>query len=350
MHWQRTLKRTVELAGVGLHSGMSVRVRVQPAPADTGVVFRVLRRSATATVRAHIAHVDDRKSQLCTQLTCATGEDDASTVSVSTVEHLMAALTAASISNALVDVDALDANASHQSVELPILDGSSLNFVDALYDAGIASFRGAPQRYIRIERPVQVLMDDKAAWLLPIPQRLGATPVRSPTLELSVQVNFAHKGLGTTFQRFTLDGADPDATLAAFRSELAPARTFTFEDEIAWMRSHGLALGGSLDNAIVFTTSRDANSSASDDTESARAPGVETPSPSARVLNPRGLRFPDDEWTRHKLLDCIGDVGLAGLPLHGYFFATSPGHALTHKLLRALFSDSANYSEVTVES
>lgn len=308
--WQRTLARTVELAGVGLHSGAPVTVRLQPAAAGSGVVFR----HAAASTAAHISHVDARRSRLCTAVS-----------TVGTVEHLMAALAAARVTNALVELTG--------GAEMPILDGSSLAFVDAVDEAGVQELRGHAQRVLRVERPVQVLLEDKAAWLLPLPKRLGAETVSVPTLRVAVQVNFAHKGLGTTECSFTL-GADPDANLAAFRAQIAPARTFTFEDEIAQLRAHGLARGGSLDNAVVF-----------------RDPAAVTPETPARdrVLNAEGLRFPGDEWTRHKLLDCIGDLALAGLPLHGCFFATSPGHALTHELLRELFRDPGNYSELELE-
>lgn len=310
--WQRTLARATELAGVGLHSGASVRLRLQPADADTGVVFRV---AATGEeTRAHVSCVDATRSRLCTQLGA-----------VSTVEHLMAAFAAARITNAFVDL--------YGSAELPILDGSSLPFVDAVDAVGVHELVGHTQRALRVDRPVQVLQHDKAAWLLPVPQTLGAASIAVPTLCARVQVNFAHKGLGTTERSFTL-GADPDANHAAFRAELAPARTFTFEDEIAQLRALGLAQGGSLANAVVFR----------DDSALDIATSV-----NARVVNTEGLRFPRDEWTRHKLLDCVGDLALAGLPLHAYFFATSPGHALTHALLRELLSDRENYSEVEIE-
>lgn len=341
--WQRTLSRSFELAGVGLHTGAPVRVRVHPAAANTGVVFRTQQHE----VRAHILRVDDRKSQLCTQLTSADG-----LANISTIEHLMAALTAARVSNTYVDVDAVGTAASRAKsqksvVELPILDGSSLPFLNAIEDAGIkdqSDDNNSSLRCLRVKQPVQVLLDDKAAWLLPMPEQLGggdpaSSSVRMPTLNMSVQVNFEHKGLGTTFCRFVLSD-DPELNTKAFRDKIAPARTFTFEEEIAWMRAHGLALGGSLDNAIVFRETSSSSASASSSS------GAQSSSLADRVLNPQGLRFVEDEWARHKLLDCIGDIGLAGMPLHGYFFATSPGHALTHKLLRELFSDDNNYEEV----
>ncbi|GMF22349.1 unnamed protein product [Phytophthora lilii] len=229
----------------------------------------------------------------------------------------MAALVAARITNACVEFESVSGSAS---VELPVLDGSSVQYVEEIRRVGVEQ-QDAELRYLRIKRPVQVLKQDKAAWLLPMPDDVGNSPALAPTLQMSVQVNFAHKQLGTTFCHFAL-GPDPDTTMDTFHREIAAARTFTFEEEIEWMQANGLARGGSLDNAIVFSKSEPAT-----------------------ALNEDGLRFPD-EWTRHKMLDCIGDIGLAGLPLHGYFFATSPGHALTHELLRELFKDPDNLEEV----
>ncbi|GMF32383.1 unnamed protein product [Phytophthora fragariaefolia] len=234
----------------------------------------------------------------------------------------MAALVASRVTNAFV---AFEEDDDASSLELPVLDGSSIEYIEGIRRVGIEEQHGAALKYLRIKRPVQVFKQDKAAWLLPLPMDLSGSPasLQAPTLHMSVQVNFEHKQLGTTFCRFAL-GADPDSTLDAFHRDIASARTFTFEEEIAWMQANDLARGGSLDNAVVFS-SKDGRST---------------------VLNEAGLRFPD-EWARHKMLDCIGDIGLAGLPLHGYFFATSPGHALTHELLRELFSDPENYEEVS---
>ncbi|KAE9005995.1 hypothetical protein PR003_g18004 [Phytophthora rubi] len=315
--WQRTLRQPLRFAGVGLHSGQEVAIRVLPAPANSGIVFRAKTQTSCVAVPALIANVDARKSQLCTQLT-------ANGTSVSTTEHLMAALVASRVTNAFVDFEGDD---GAPSVELPVLDGSSVDYVDGIRRVGIEEQHGAVLRYLRIKRPVQVFKQDKAAWLLPVPVDLRGSPasLQAPTLHMSVQVNFVHKQLGTTFCRFAL-GADPDTSLDAFHRQVASARTFTFEDEIAWMRANGLARGGSLDNAVVFSVKD----------------GQQQPT----ALNEEGLRFPD-EWARHKMLDCIGDIGLAGLPLHGYFFATSPGHALTHELLRELFRDPENYEEVS---
>ncbi|KAG6954688.1 hypothetical protein JG688_00012239 [Phytophthora aleatoria] len=308
--WQRTLKDPLRFAGVGLHSGEKVSIRVLPAPTDSGIVFR----SGNSAIPALVANVDARNSQLCTQLT-------ANGTFVSTAEHLMAALVASQITNAFID---FDEDSHHSSVELPVLDGSSVKYVEEIRRVGVEVQHGAVLKYLRIKQPVQVFKQDKAAWLLPMPEDLNSSPSswQAPTLHMSVQVNFAHKHLGTTFCRFSL-GSDPESTLDAFHREIASARTFTFEEEIEWMQANGLARGGSLDNAVVF--SKDGQST---------------------VLNEDGLRFPD-EWARHKMLDCIGDIGLAGFPLHGYFLATSPGHVLTHDLLRELFKDPENYEEVS---
>ncbi|GLD97088.1 hypothetical protein PINS_up005771 [Pythium insidiosum] len=260
---------------------------------------------------------------LCTQVRASDGSWN-----VSTIEHLMSALTAARIHNARVDI------LEHEGgnvVEIPILDGSALPFAQHIQQAGVAEIPSASQRYVRILRPVQVLLKDKAAWFLPLPDVDGAVKQCAPTLHVSVQVNFAHKGLGTVHSRFTL-GADSDASFQEFMQSIAPARTFTFEEEVAWMQQNGLALGGSLDNAVVFKASKD---------------GDAVPHLLDRVMNPEGLRFADDEWARHKLLDCVGDVGLLGLPVHGYLFSTSPGHALTHRLLEELLSDPHNYEIVS---
>jgi UDP-3-O-[3-hydroxymyristoyl] N-acetylglucosamine deacetylase len=323
--WQRTLQRAVELTGVGLHSGKDVGIRLAPPAAavscsahrkhgDGAISFR---RRGREPIFADATALDPSKSMLCTQLRA---RDDS--WRVSTVEHLMAALVAARVTD--VDVDIIEPKPLDCVVELPILDGSALPFVRAIQEAGVRILENQmPARWLRVQRPVQVMMQDKAAWFLPMPT--GIPHVDSPTLHMSVQVNFAHKGLGARVFQFSLTG-DADANLRAFEEQVAPARTFTFEDEIAWMQANDLALGGSLGNAIVFAQQKQDETSA------------------WRVLNPEGLRFPEDEWVRHKMLDCIGDLGLVGMPVHGYFFSTSPGHALTHCLIEELFADPANYT------
>lgn len=330
MAMQRTLKRALRFAGVGLHSGRPAHVEVRPSPAGSGVVFHA-GDASNAGVSATIDNVERASSQLCTRLASRCRAKPAS-VSVSTVEHLLAALAAARVTNASVIVTS-SGQEGKGAVEVPILDGSSAEFMRGIQDAGVETLDGETLGYVKIVRPVQVLQCDKAAWFLPRPEALGgaANASDAPVLDLSIHVNFEHKGLGLRSCRFTL-GADAETNASAFLREIAPARTFTFEDEVEWMRAHGLALGGSLDNAVVFSK---ASAVAVDDAAVAALDRV-------KVLNKEGLRF-SDEWARHKMLDCIGDLSLAGRPLHGYFFATSPGHALTHELLRDLYSDKRNY-------
>lgn len=327
---QRTLKRALRFTGVGLHSGRPVKVEVHPSPVGSGIVFRAggSSSSPSAGLAATIDNVEHATSQLCTQLTSrATG------ASISTIEHLMAALVASRVTNASVLVSSTEQGENQRvvDVEVPILDGSSVEFMRGIQDAGVEAQEGVAVGYIKILRPVQALQRDKAAWFLPRPEALGgaANARDAPVLDLSIHVNFEHKGLGLRSCRFTL-GADPNTNMTAFLRDIAPTRTFTFEEEVEWMRAHGLALGGSLENAVVF-----AKAAAAEVAAVAAAENVQ-------VLNKEGLRFPD-EWVRHKMLDCIGDLGLAGRPIHGYFFATSPGHALTHELLRELFSNERNY-------
>ncbi|CAH0476935.1 unnamed protein product [Peronospora belbahrii] len=314
--WQRTLKQTLRFTGVGLHSGKKVAICIRPATSNSGISFYVGNKSCA--IPALIANVDVDKSQLCTQLT-------ANGTTVSTVEHLMAALIASRINNAAIKLEG--ENSQHSCVELPILDGSSAEYMEGIQRGGVEEQEGAVLHYLRITRPVQVIKHDKAAWFLPMPVDLSSSSLslQTPTLHMSVQVNFEHKHLGTTFCRFAL-GSNTESTMNTFQQKIASARTFTFEKEIEWMQTNGLARGGSLDNAVVFSQVNQAKL--------------------ATILNVEGLRF-HDEWTRHKMLDCIGDIGLAGFPLHGYFFATSPGHALTHELLHELFKDPQNYVKVS---
>ena len=313
-HWQRTLKQPLRFAGVGLHTGEQMSVCVLPAPTGSGIVCRstVVPRAPIPALLANVSTVDSR---LCTQLA-------ANGWSVSTLEHLMAALVASRISNAFVDVDSHSTRPVARA-EVPVLDGSSAEYMAAIQRVGVEVQQGAALKYLCIKRPVHVVQQDrKVACFLPMP-----IDRRAPTLHLSVHVEFEHKQLRPTWCRFTLD-ADPEVTMDVFQREIAPARTFTFEDEIEWLQANGLARGGSLDNAVVFSSQQQRDDSR------------------PNVLNAGGLRF-SDERTRHKMLDCIGDIGLAGLPLHGYFYASRPGHALTHELLRHLFKDPENYAEMS---
>jgi UDP-3-O-[3-hydroxymyristoyl] N-acetylglucosamine deacetylase len=279
---QRTLRNPIGCTGVGLHSGARIEMLLSPAPADSGIVFH--RRDVGVDIPARFDCIAD--TRLATQLAAA----DAPTVSVSTVEHLLAALAALGIDNARISLD---------GPEVPALDGSAAPFVFLLDCAGVA-VQDAPRQEICILRRTRVVAGDGFVELLP---PSGAHPFAGLTMELSIA--FDAPAIGR--QAFSLQLSE-----ASFRRELASARTFTTAETIAGLRAAGLARGGTLDNAIVVDN--------------------------ARVLNPAGLRMPD-EFVRHKLLDAVGDLSLAALPIRGRFRAHRSGHTLNRQLLEQLFAN-----------
>ncbi len=283
---QRTLKSAISCVGVGLHSGQRVNVTLRPAVAGTGVVFR--RLDLGMEVPARFEYVAD--TRLCTVLALP----EAPEARVGTVEHLMAALSACGINNVLVELD---------GPEVPVLDGSANPWVFLLDCAGIAD-QSAPARVIEVLQAVRVQDGEAFAELRP-----GA----SASLEMSVSIAFDAAAIGRQALSLAVDGS-------VIRHELADARTFTLACEIAGLQAAGLAQGGSLDNAVVVD--------------------------GARVLNPGGLRR-TDEFVRHKMLDAVGDLALAGAILQGRFVGHRSGHALNNRVLRALFADNANWREVT---
>jgi UDP-3-O-[3-hydroxymyristoyl] N-acetylglucosamine deacetylase len=264
-------------AGIGVHSGAHVRVALSPAPADAGISFvRADLRGAEARIRAHVDCVST--TQLGTTLSNDAG------VEIATVEHLLAACAGLEIDNLVVEVD---------GPELPILDGSSAPFVQVLMNAGVKELY-APSRAIRILEPVEVHMGAKRAALLPALDFDG--------LELDVTIRFADAAIGLQRRSARLT---PDC----FLDDIAQARTFGFLADVEALHAQGRGRGASLDNAVVVD--------------------------GGRVVNPEGLRF-DDEFVRHKLLDAVGDLALAGAPICGRFVADQPGHALNTRLVRAL--------------
>ncbi|MBV9785531.1 MAG: UDP-3-O-acyl-N-acetylglucosamine deacetylase [Acidisphaera sp.] len=282
---QRSLKSSIGCVGVGLHSGQRVQMTFRPAPAGSGIVFR--RTDLRIDIPARFDHV--AATRLCTVLAAADQPD----ASVGTVEHLMAALAGCAVDNLLIEID---------GPEVPILDGSAASFVFLLECAGIVE-QEAPRAAIEILRPVRVEEDDAFVELRP---RERGT---APGFDMELSIAFDAPAIGE--QSFAIRLA-PEA----FRQELARARTFTVASEIAGLKAAGLARGGSLENAVVV-----------DDT---------------RVLNPGGLRMPD-EFVRHKLLDAVGDLALAGAALRGRLVAHRSGHTLNNRVLRALFADPANW-------
>jgi len=248
-----------------------------PAPVDTGILFvRTDIRSADNIIRAHADSVADTRN--CTTIANKAGVD------IATVEHLMSACAGLGVDNLIVEVD---------GAEVPILDGSSAPFVQVLLNAGLKQ-QFAPQRVIHIIEPIEVRMGAKSAALLPADGFDG--------LELDVTIRFADAAIGVQRRCVRL-------TPESFLADIADARTFGFMADVDAMRAAGLGRGASMDNTLVVDA--------------------------GRVVNPEGLRF-DDEFVRHKLLDAVGDLALAGAPLCGRFVADQPGHALNARLVRAL--------------
>lgn len=273
---QNTLKNVVTLRGAGLHSGRPARITLRPAPAGSGIVF----------VRADVIGCDNRiparwdatiHVPLCTRLVNGDG------VTVSTVEHVMAALAGLSIHNALIEVD---------GPEIPILDGSAARFVSAILNAGIAQL-DAPLEALVVRKAVEVVEGDARARLEP-----------ANGLEIDFEIDFADEVIG--YQHRSLNMAN-----GAFVRELCDSRTFCRLADVEAMRANGLALGGTMENAVVVD--------------------------GAKVLSPGGLRH-RDEPVRHKMLDALGDLALAGAPILGRYRGNRAGHTVTNKLLRRLFA------------
>jgi UDP-3-O-[3-hydroxymyristoyl] N-acetylglucosamine deacetylase len=286
---QMTLASPVRCSGVALHSGDVVTMVIRPAPASTGIVFY---RSDVGGEQGMIPARYDlvRETTLGTTLCNAHG------TTIATVEHLMAALWGAGIDNATIELD---------GPEVPIMDGSSEPFVFLIECAGVAP-QMASRRLIEILRPVSVSEHGCSASLLP---HGAAEHGATEGFILDITIRFSHASIGT--QRAVYDFSDTN-----FKQALCRARTFGFVHEVEKMHAMGLALGGSLKNAIVVGEDG--------------------------VVNDEGLRYPD-EFVRHKALDVVGDYYLAGGYLIGRAVTERPGHGINNKLLRALFSDASNY-------
>ncbi len=285
---QKTLKSSVTFKGRGLHSGKPVRMTLRPAPVEFGIWFkRTDITDADPMVPAHWQSAVH--TPLCTRLV----NDDA--VEVSTVEHIMAALAGCGVTNALVELN---------GPEVPILDGSSVLFVRRLLAAGIVE-QDAPLRAIKVEKTVEVRAGDSVARLVP-----------SDHLEMHFEIDFADAAIGQQSKSMSLANG-------AFVHHLCDSRTFCRQSDVETMRSQGLALGGTMENAIVVD--------------------------GADVLSPGGLRH-QDEPVRHKMLDALGDLALAGAPVMGQYYGYKAGHTLTNKLLQKLMSDPTNFSIVECDA
>jgi UDP-3-O-[3-hydroxymyristoyl] N-acetylglucosamine deacetylase len=283
---QRTLKNSMSCTGVGLHGGDTVTLTLHPADANTGIHFR--RTDLDASQDGDAAIIPARwdlvvDTRLCTVLGNEAG------VTIGTVEHVMAALAGCGIDNAVIEVD---------GPEVPIMDGSSEPFVFLIECAGVVE-QDAPRRVIRIHKEVQLSQGDAEVSLMP-----------GDCLDLNVRIDFDSKAVARQELSVGLMNG-------SFRKELASARTFGFLHEVEQLRAAGLAKGGSLENAIVVS-------------------GDE-------ILNEEGLRY-DDEFVRHKMLDAVGDLYLAGAPIIGCFNGARSGHAVNNQLLRKLFADETAWS------
>jgi UDP-3-O-[3-hydroxymyristoyl] N-acetylglucosamine deacetylase len=286
----RTLRNAIDCRGIGLHSGQETRLVLNPAPAGHGIIFR--RVDLGVDIPARFDLVSD--TRLCTRLASA----DQPEASIGTVEHIIAALAATAIDNVLIEVD---------GPEIPIFDGSAAPFVFLIDCAGVVDLP-AGREMIEILRPVLVSDGTASASFEPLP------PGRSWVgLDIAMSIDFAAAAIGQ--QSFDLRVSE-----ASFRAEVAGARTFVQAQEVEQLQAAGLARGGSLDNAVVVD--------------------------GGEVLNPAGLRF-GNEFVRHKVLDAVGDLALAGAPIIGQFRGFRSGHRTNNLLLRALLSDPGAFRLVT---
>ncbi len=284
---QRTLRHAIKATGIGLHSGEKVYLTLVPAPVDTGIVFRRVDLDPVVEIPARAESVGD--TTLSTSLMAGGAR-------VSTVEHLLAAMAGMGIDNAYVDVSA---------AEIPIMDGSAGPFVFLIQSAGIAE-QDAPKKFIRVKRKVTVEEGDKVASFLPF-----------NGFKVSFTIDFDHPVFRDRTAHATVDFSS-----RSFVRDISRARTFGFMHEIEYLRSKGLARGGSVDNAIVVDE--------------------------YRILNQDGLRY-DDEFVRHKVLDAIGDLYLLGHGLIGEYRAYKSGHALNNTSVRALLAQTDAWDLVTFE-
>ncbi len=284
---QKTLKSAIGCTGIALHSGRKTTLNLIPAEANAGIRIR-----RTDLVNGASKIVVDWSKVVDTQLATTVGNDYGTTVS--TIEHLMSALAGCEIDNLVIEVD---------GPEIPIMDGSAAPFVFLIECAGVVELE-APRKAIKILKPVTVGDGERSLTVLP-----------SDEFSLSFEIDFDNAAIDR--QQYAFENLDSD-----FKADIARARTFGFEKEVDALRSAGLALGGSLDNAVVVGEDR--------------------------ILNEEGLRY-TDEFVRHKILDCIGDLYLAGGPIIGEVHACRSGHELNNALLRAVFDDDTAWTLVDAE-
>lgn len=280
---QTTLADQVVIEGIGVHRGQPARVVLHPAEANSGITFLRTNLPNGRERLIEARHTSVQDTQLCTVIGDETG------ASIATIEHLMSALAGLEIDNVLVEVD---------GPEMPILDGSSRIFVEQILQVGVKRLF-APRKMVRVLRPVRIEMGNAHAELSPY-----------DGFRLDIEIDFKNPAIGRQTYSF-------DFSADRYRREVAAARTFGFMKDVEALWKAGLALGASLENTVAVGEDR--------------------------VVNPEGLRFPN-EFVRHKLLDAIGDLSLAGHALQGHYKAFCPGHKLNVMMLSALFSDRGNYA------
>ena len=277
---QQTIANNLYFSGIGLHSGKKANINIQPAKINNGINFIRTDLEKDNIIKALWSNVSS--TNLCTTIS------NKSSVSVSTVEHLMSALSGLHIDNVDILID---------GPEVPIMDGSSLPFVEILENNGFIK-QEIDRETIVIKKEVSVSKEDSFAKILPNSQ-----------FSINFEIDFSSHLINKQACKLQLVNGN-------YKSDISSARTFGFEKDVDYLRANGLALGGSLENAVVVGEKN--------------------------ILNKEGLRF-DDEFVRHKILDSIGDLHLAGKPIQGYFYGNKSGHFLNNQLLRKLFSDTSNF-------
>ncbi len=280
---QQTLSKPISINGIGLHSGIKVSMKLLPAEADFGIKFYRTDINQNNIIDALWSNVSS--TLLSTTITNSSGN------SVSTIEHLMSALSGLHIDNLKIEID---------GPEVPIMDGSSKDFVNLIESIPLKNLN-KKRKIIKIKKNIKVINDDSSVELKPNKQ-----------FSIDFEIDFPSKLISRQSCQLQLINGN-------YKSDIASARTFGFEKDVDTLRSKGLALGGSLNNAVVVGNNK--------------------------ILNKEGLRF-KDEFVRHKILDSIGDLYLAGAPIQGYFFGHKSGHYLNNLLLKSLFSDDTNFEYI----
>ena len=277
---QQTIRKSFSLNGIGLHSGKKVKIIVEPAKVNNGIKFIRTDLKKDNIVPALWSNVSS--TNLCTTISNQKG------VSVSTIEHLMSSLSGMHIDNANILIN---------NLEVPIMDGSSLPFVKELENSGIVN-QEISRKIISVKKEIFVSNNDSYAKITPNKQ-----------FSINFEIDFESQLVSKQACQLQLINGN-------YKTDISSARTFGFEKDVDYLQANGLALGGSLDNAVVVGEKN--------------------------ILNKEGLRF-NDEFVRHKILDSIGDLYLAGKPIQGYFYGNKSGHFLNNQLLRELFSDKSNF-------